>query len=45
MDLTSNQIIKKSGKISVKIFPLLKSDYQKDKILNNIESKFRSSPF
>ena len=41
----NKKFIKKNGKIYVKIFPLLKSNYKKDKILNNIEAKFRSSPF
>jgi len=41
----NKKFIKKNGKINIKIFPLLKSNYQKDKILNDIEAKFRSSSF
>ncbi len=41
----NKKFIKKNGKINVKIFPLLKSNYKKDKVLNNIETRFRSSPF
>ena len=41
----NKKFIKKNGKINIKIFPLLTSNYQKDKILNDIEAKFRSSSF
>ena len=45
IQLRDLSVIKRNGKINVRIFPLLKSNYKKDKILNNIEAKFRSSPF
>ena len=41
----NKKFIKKNGKINVKIFPLLKSNYKKDEVLKMIEAKFRSSPF